>query len=238
MSCTLTCSPCTLMTGSLTATAWWACRTCHRKTDCGASRLRGYGQGARSRGAPAAPTGPSGWRRHACCTVACHARQGAAMVGAGGREEGADATGQMHFRSRAEVARSCDGLELLSPRQGAGPFLAYLASGRLRIPHWPTATDRGGATAGSAPVTQARPRPRRRAMAAGPRPGRRPARRAARSAGGVVSNGRAVPGGERHASNRPGQRPQAAPQSQARAEHALREMRSGLDRTLTGQRNR
>jgi len=43
-----------------------------------------------------------------------------------GREEYANASQQMHFRSKAEVARFFDGLELVAPYTGARPGLAYL----------------------------------------------------------------------------------------------------------------
>ncbi len=43
-----------------------------------------------------------------------------------GRDEYANASQQMHFRSRAEVARFFDGLELVPPYHGAPPGLAYL----------------------------------------------------------------------------------------------------------------
>jgi hypothetical protein len=43
-----------------------------------------------------------------------------------GREEYANASQQMHFRSKAEVARFFDGLELVAPYTGAVPGLAYL----------------------------------------------------------------------------------------------------------------
>jgi hypothetical protein len=43
-----------------------------------------------------------------------------------GREEYANASQQMHFRSKAEVARFFDGLELVAPYTDAGPGLAYL----------------------------------------------------------------------------------------------------------------
>ncbi len=43
-----------------------------------------------------------------------------------GLEEYAHATEQMHFRSRAQVARFFDGLQLVSPYQGAEPALVHL----------------------------------------------------------------------------------------------------------------
>jgi hypothetical protein len=43
-----------------------------------------------------------------------------------GREEYANASQQMHFRSKPEVARFFDGLELVAPYRGAAPGLAYL----------------------------------------------------------------------------------------------------------------
>jgi S-adenosyl methyltransferase len=43
-----------------------------------------------------------------------------------GREEYASASEQMHFRSKAEVARFFDGLDLVPPYTGARPGLAYL----------------------------------------------------------------------------------------------------------------
>lgn len=43
-----------------------------------------------------------------------------------GREEYARASEQFYFRSRAEIARLFDGLELVPPREGAEPDLAYL----------------------------------------------------------------------------------------------------------------
>lgn len=43
-----------------------------------------------------------------------------------GRDEYANATEQMYFRSRAEVAKFFDGLELVPPYEGAEPDLAYI----------------------------------------------------------------------------------------------------------------
>lgn len=43
-----------------------------------------------------------------------------------GQEEYARASEQMHFRSRSEVERFFDGLELVPPYEGAGPVLAYM----------------------------------------------------------------------------------------------------------------
>lgn len=43
-----------------------------------------------------------------------------------GREEYAQASQQMHFRTKREVERMFDGLELIPPYTGAGPVLAYL----------------------------------------------------------------------------------------------------------------
>ena len=43
-----------------------------------------------------------------------------------GREEYSRASEQFHFRSRAQIARLFDGLEIVPPRQGARPDLVYL----------------------------------------------------------------------------------------------------------------
>jgi hypothetical protein len=43
-----------------------------------------------------------------------------------GRDEYARASAQMHFRSKPEVERLFDGLELVPPYPGAGPALAYM----------------------------------------------------------------------------------------------------------------
>jgi O-methyltransferase involved in polyketide biosynthesis len=47
-----------------------------------------------------------------------------------GREEYARSSEQMHFRSRAEVVRFFDGLELVEPYDGAGPGLAFMGDWR------------------------------------------------------------------------------------------------------------
>jgi hypothetical protein len=47
-----------------------------------------------------------------------------------GRDEYARASAQMHFRTRAEIERFFDGLELVPPQPGAGKVLAYLADWR------------------------------------------------------------------------------------------------------------
>jgi S-adenosyl methyltransferase len=51
-----------------------------------------------------------------------------------GRDEYAQASQQMHFRSRAEVERLFDGLELTPPYDGAGPVLAHLGEWHAEDP--------------------------------------------------------------------------------------------------------
>jgi hypothetical protein len=51
-----------------------------------------------------------------------------------GREEYANASEQMHFRSRAEVERFFDGLEIVPPYHGAGSVLAYLGEWHAEDP--------------------------------------------------------------------------------------------------------
>jgi S-adenosyl methyltransferase len=53
----------------------------------------------------------------------------------------------IHFRSKAEVERFFEGLELVEPYEGAGPVVTHVGLWGPRIRRRPTPTTRGGCTA-------------------------------------------------------------------------------------------